>query len=60
MPILDIDEETLDVLYDIKPRSDGTVAIKFINGNGEKVPWVVSGDAARDLCDELTDLTFGD
>ena len=60
MSQIELDEEVLDVLYSVTSRTDGTVAVKFINGNSEKVPWILSRDAARDLCDELSDLSLSD
>lgn len=54
-----LDNELMDVLFAVKEKRDGTVALTFINGAGEKATLVITRDAARDLGDELADLRLG-
>lgn len=49
-----LDDELMDVLFRVTEKSDGTVALTFINGAGEKATLVITREAACDLGDELT------
>jgi len=51
-----VGDEILDVLFSIRENKDGTVLMTFINGAGEKVSLRLMHEAARDLCNELSDL----
>lgn len=48
-----LDDELMDVLFRVTEKSDGTVALTFINGAGEKATLVITRDAACELGDEF-------